>query len=78
MKFVPIDNDEGVTVEGVHLHVNTGDGESPGELVGGDRGSSAALILRVSEPADSEEVVEPRLQVVNVRGGRELVFQVRQ
>ena len=73
MKFVPIDNDEeGVTLDGVHLHVNTGDGEGPGELVGGDRGSPAALILGVPKPADSEEVVEPRLQVV--RGGRELIL----
>ena len=77
MKFVPIDNDEeGVTLDGVHLHVNTGDGEGPGELVGGDRGSPAALVLRDSEPADSEEVMEPLLQVV--RGGRELALQVRQ
>ena len=77
MKFVPIHNDE-LSLEGVHLDVNTGDGEGPGELVGGNCGSPAALILGVSEPADSEEVVEPRLQVVNVRGGRELVFQVVQ
>ena len=76
MKFVPIVNDEGVTLEGVHLHVNTGDGEGPGELVGGDRGSPAALVLRDSEPADSEEVMEPLLQVV--RGGRELALQVVQ
>ena len=76
MKFVPIDNDEEVTLEGVHLHVNTGDGEGPGKLVSGDRGSPAALVLWVSEPADSEEVVEPRLQVV--KGGRELALQVVQ
>ena len=77
MKFVPIDNDEeGVTLEGVYLHVNTGDGEGPGELVGGNCGSPAALILGVPKPADSEEVVEPRLQVV--KGGRELALQVVQ
>ena len=75
MKFVPIDNDE-LSLEGVQLDVNTGDGEGPGELVGGDRGSPAALVLWVSEPADSEEVVEPRLQVV--KGGRELALQVVQ
>ena len=75
MKFVPIHNDE-LSLEGVHLDVNTGDGEGPGKLVSGDRGSPAALILGVPKPADSEEVVEPLLQVV--RGGRELALQVVQ
>ena len=63
-------------MEAVQLHVNTGDGEGPGELVRGNRGSSAALILGVPEPTDSEEVVEPLLQVVN--GGRKLALQVVQ
>ena len=73
---MPIDNNEEVTLEGVQLHVNTGDGEGPGELVSGNRGSPAALILGVPEPTDSEEVVEPRLQVF--KGGMELVLQVVQ
>ena len=73
---MPIDNDEEVTLEGVQLHVNTGDGEGPGELVRGNRGSPAARILRVPEPTDSEEVVEPLLQVF--KGGMELVLQVVQ
>ena len=72
---MPIDNDE-VTLEAVQLDVNTGDGEGPGELVSGNRGSPAALILGVPEPADSEEVVEPLLQVF--KGGMELVLQVVQ
>ena len=73
---MPIHNDEEVTLEAVQLHVNTGDGEGPGELVSGNRGSPAALILGVPEPADSEEVVEPLLQVF--KGGMELVLQVVQ
>ena len=73
---MPIDNDEEVTLEAVQLHVNTGDGEGPGELVSGNRGSPAALILGVPKPTDSEEVVEPLHQVVN--GGRKLVLQVVQ